>query len=167
MSLEAALEANTAALAAMTVELQKSNAGRAAAVEAITAAEGAKGATRGRPAGSKNKEDPAPGAAASPPPPPAAAAAATSGEPMTIEAFRAEAGKFMSVEDEAVKATRKEFIRSINDHLGVAKVVEVKDSERGQVIAWLEEFLLTGGPVDFSAGEGGAEAQVEEDDGIG
>ncbi len=165
MSLEAAVAENTAALKEVAVLLREANEGRTAAVEALKGAGAAAPAAsatgtarRGRPPGSGAKDNEGPKDEGKP------AAAAEAG-PIDIDTFRTKAGEFLSVTDEKVKAKRKEFIRSINDHLSIEKVVQAEEGDRAKILDWLTKFA-NGETVNFSEGEDEQPAP-EEDDGIG
>jgi hypothetical protein len=154
MSLEAAVAENTATMKELIAELKATNAGRTEAVAAITAG------VAGRPAGAKTggaKKDPAPAAEPKAETPAAPEPESKAEGPMSIDDFRAKAVAFIGVEDAAEKAKRNEFIRSINSHLGIAKVVETAEADRAKVAGWFDSFAA-GEAVNFSEGE---------DDGIG
>lgn len=159
MSLEVALNENTTALKAMTASLDAANAGRDAAVANITNAVAPKTAP-------KKTADKAPDAA------PAHATAVTTtvdktpAGPMTVDTFRTKIGALISV-DEPEKTKRKGFLKAVNDHFGVATVVEVAPSDYAKIVGWFED-MIAGKTVNFSAGEDGqGAAAAEDDDGIG
>jgi anti-sigma factor RsiW len=161
MSLEALIAENTVALKACTAALTEANAGRAAAVESITGAVAPKAST-------KKVDKPAEAA-------PAHATAVTTtvarpaaaAGPMTIETFRNRLGELVTAAPEPEKAKRKTFLKAVNDHFGVATVVEVPADQYATIIGWFDD-MIAGKTVNFSADEGGAPAAAaEEDDGIG
>jgi hypothetical protein len=163
MSLEAALAENTAALMKVAGLLEASNAGREAAVAAITANEGA--APAGRPrktaadrAAEKAAADAAAAPPASPPPPPPPAEAPAP----SIDDLRAAAKAYLNV-PEADKPARKEFLKAVTDHLGINQLVDAPEDMRATVIGWFEA-KGRGDTVNFSDGEDGAAAEEDEDD---
>lgn len=149
MSLEAHLEANTAAMKELTAAILASNVDRAAAIEKLTAS----GATAEAPArrGRQPKPSEAPPAPAAEETPPAPETSAPSATP-TEDEFMTAAGAFMEVTDETVRTARKVFVKAILDHLGVAQIRPIKPEDRSKVIGWFKAFLA-GQTVNFSAGE--------------
>jgi hypothetical protein len=167
MSLEAALAENTAAMKELSLLLKEANEGRIAAVEALKGSAAGttptEGRRAGRPAGSKNKDQPEPPKEPETPKNEAPKEEPAAGDPEEdLKAFRSKVGQWAS-QPEPEKARRMEFIRAINDHLGIGKIVEAKPEDREQILGWLGQ-CANGETVNFSEGEDGA---AEEDDGIG
>lgn len=167
MSLEAALAENTAALKEVAALLKEANEGREKAVEKLAAATSGEGSggtgRRGRPSGSTTKpKDPEP--ETKPQEAPQAADAPKDPEQPAepedpVAAFRVSVGKWAN-QPEPEKSKRMEFIRAINDHLGIAKIVQADQGNYDQILNWLDR-KAAGEDVNFSEGED------EVDDGIG
>jgi len=166
MSLEAAIAENTVALNRVAALLEASNAGREAAVQKITEATGDGAAARpaGRPRVSAAEKKAAEEAAAK-----AAAEQAktttttTTAAPPSVEDLRAAGGVYLGVSDD-LKPARKVFVKSILDHLGIEKIVDVADDDRAKVIGWFEASAR-GEKVVFDGD--GDEPAAEEDDLMG
>jgi hypothetical protein len=62
-------------------------------------------------------------------------------KPPTVDEVRAAFGEFMNVEDEELRAKRKDFVLDMFDHLEVKKAVEIVEEQRAQAIEWLKMRL--------------------------
>lgn len=123
MSLEAALQENTAALKQVAALLEQNNAGRAEALAAAQALKAdAEPKKRGRPA----KDD----KAAAPKP---ENYAGDEG----IAKVRAAFGAYLGVDDADERETRKGFVRKILERFGVEKATEIAEADRPQAVEWV------------------------------
>lgn len=157
MSIEAALAENTAALNRVAQLLEESNAGRAEAIAAAKAAtEGA--STRRRAPKTDTPAEPAPAASAAP----------TAPAVPSVEDVRAAFGTFLSVTDEAVKATRKSQVQQIiaffgddipANEQGKRLIANVVEGQRAQAIAMVSAFGRGETPPELAA-----PVQEEEDE---
>lgn len=158
MSMEAALEKNTEALLKVADLLEASNNGRDVALAKLEASIADGKGTAGRPRGSKNKdsgaEAPQTVTAATPPPP--------STTVPTEDDLRNAAVKFTNVA-EADKPARKEFLKAVNDYLGIGKIMEAQEGDRAQIIAWFD-LKAAGKEVEFPTGDDAGADEPEPDD---
>lgn len=151
MSLEAALAANTEAMVGLTTALNESNAGRAAAVTAITGGETAAATPPRKPRGAPAKTDA-----------PKTEPAAAGPKVLSSDDVRTAAGTFLqAVDDKDERAKRKEFVKAVVAHFGASLVTEIKEADRAQAVAWFE---AKGRGEDVSFGGDEDEQQVEDED---
>ena len=151
MSLESAIAELTTELKRNSALLEASNAGRDKAIKAAT---DLSGKVTGRPPGAADKA-------------PRKTAADKKKGPPTEQDIRTVFGGYMSVEDPAEREKRKTFVKSILDHLGVAKATEIAEEDRAKAIAWVEQ-KAAGKKVNFSEGEDEpADEEGDEDDVLG
>lgn len=120
MSLEAALDRNTAAIEKQTALMEKLAGGKAAATTTAPAA-----------------STPAKTAAK-----PAAAKAPTTDD------LRFAAGNYLGVTDPAEREARKANVKSMIDHFGVGKVTEIPAENIAEAIGYFKT-LTEGGTPDF------------------
>lgn len=161
MSLEESLEAHSLALRDNTLALDKvaalldaSNAGRDVALAKLEASIAEGKATVGRPRGSKNKDS---GAEA-----PQTVTAPIPQTAPTEDDLRNAAVKFTNVA-EADKPARKEFLKAVNDYLGIGKIMEAQEGDRAQIIAWFD-LKAAGKEVEFPTGDDAVADEPEPDD---
>lgn len=170
MSLEAALTANTEALARLSTLMEEGNKARDTALAAINAGAAENGAASpGRPTAAAKAAAKAEADAKK-----AEAAAKAAPKEATADELRAAAVAFNSPKDEADKPARKDFMKAVMDELGIEAnaegkrvIVGAKPEDRQKIIDWFAEFAA-GKKVNFSADDGEApEAPVVDDDDIG
>lgn len=147
MSLESAIAELTTELKKNNALLEAANAGRD---KALKAASEISGKVTGRPPGAADKE-------------PRKKAGDKKKGPPTEQDIRTVFGGYMSVEDPAEREKRKTFVKSILDHLGVAKATEIAEEDRAKAIAWVEQ-KAAGKKVNFSEGEDDQTSEEDEPD---
>jgi hypothetical protein len=151
MSLESAIADLTTALNKNSALLELANAGRDKALKAATTLSDK---VTGRPPGAADKE-------------PRKKPGDKKKGPPTEQDIRTVFGGYMSVEDPADREKRKAFVKSMLDHLGVAKATEIEEGDRAKAIAWIEQ-KAAGKKVNFSDGEDDSvEDDPEEEDVLG
>lgn len=140
MSLEAALNENTATMKQLIAVLEASNASRAEALAKIETLPAADKATRARTTKTET-------AAASPPPPPPPPAA-----PKTIsgEDLLAKFGEYLGVDDAAEREKRKEFVKALLNEIGVSRASEIAEEDRPRALDLLTR-KIKGENVNFGA----------------
>jgi hypothetical protein len=134
MSLELAIQENTAAVKELVAALNATNAARTetlAKVEALAAEKPKARATKAA------AETPAATTAASPPPPPPPAAAASISVKELGDAF----GEYLGIEDEAERTKRKTFVKEMLVELGAARVGEIAEADRGRAMQLLRNKI--------------------------
>lgn len=129
MSLEEALNKNTAAIEAHTAALLNLAKGGAAKPAAAAAAK--------------------PAAAAAKP------AAATKAKAPTIDDIRTKFGGYLSTKDADLKAARMEQVAQINNHFGVAKASDLDPSLFAEALGYLAEYEAGREPEFAQADETG------------
>lgn len=144
MSLEDALNKNTAAIEAHTAMLAKLGGAKPAA-----------GTTAGKPAG----------AAAGAKPAGAAAGKSTAGKPKakTIEDIRAAFGGYLSTKDKDLRAVRLEQVAAINNHFGVAKASDLDAKDYAEALGYLKVYEDGGEPEFAQADEGEGEGEGDDE----
>jgi hypothetical protein len=144
MSLEAAIGTLTIALNRNSDLLEKSEAGRAKAIEAANAlTTGASaGSGGGRPPGSKNKKTEAAKDAAKPP---------------TEADVRAHFGAYMEVPEPTEREKRKQHVIKILAHFGAKKAGEIAEGDRAAAMQAVNDHIAGNTPSIF--GESSDEAE--------
>lgn len=142
MSLEEALTANTAAIVALTKLM-----GSAKITPAGAAAEKLIEETAGKAAAGK-----------------AATGKAVAGKTkaLTIDTIKAKFGEFLGVEDKALRTTRKDEVRAMLEHFGVAKASDLESENWSDALKYLKQCEDGEQPdfMDEGAGDGDSESLV-------
>lgn len=139
MSLEEALNKNTAAVEKNTAAVE---AHTAALLKLAGGAAAAKPAAAGKPAGAAAGTAKPAGAAAKPKAP-------------TIDDIRTKFGGYLSTKDADLKAARMEQVQAINAHFGVAKATDLDPSLYAEALGYLAEYEAGREPEFAQADEGG------------
>ena len=139
MSLELAIQENTAAVKELVAALNATNAARSetlAKVEALTAEKpkASRKAAAETPAATTPAASPPP----PPPPPPPAAAAA---EPVSMTDLGEAFGEYLGIEDEAERNKRKAFVKELLVEFGAARVGEIKEADRPRAMQLLRNKI--------------------------
>lgn len=139
MSLELAIQENTAAVKELVAALNATNAARTetlAKVEALAAEKpkATRKAAAETPAATPAAASPPP---PPPPPPPPAAAAASISVKELGDAF----GEYLGIEDEAERTKRKTFVKEMLSDLGAARVGEIAEADRPRAMQLLRNKI--------------------------
>ena len=138
MSLELAIQENTAAVKELVAALNATNAARnetLAKVEALAAEKPKARATKAA------TETPAATPAASPPPPPPPPPPPAAAASISVKELGDAFGEYLGIEDEAERTKRKTFVKEMLVELGAARVGEIAEADRGRAMQLLRNKI--------------------------
>lgn len=143
MTIEAALEANTKALVALTAAVDAQNKRLDNIAPAKTSATtDTKPSTETKAAAKKTTTAKTTKKTTT----------AKKDDGFTAEALLNVVRDFMGMDDDAeARQARRDFVTAILSELGIKQVFDAAEEDRPRIVSWIKKFMETGGPVDFDS----------------